>query len=392
MVWKYFARNLACLFMIACGADANGQHTGHGAHPPMPDARFCARVRAINAVSSDSSNVALELRSVSVAAELNQPIVVPESQASFRVVQYLPSTELEQTVAADESGQASPAIELAVEGPTQSMRRWLVADDPERNRLISYIATWRFMAVKDAARRDALLEQFRTELTRVPAIRIASSDRENWHGLPLDVGRTQDVPELGCAVTVRQFVPDYATDRTTLTASSKSERMKNPAALVDIEHQGIKEAKWVFAKFPGFSEADRQLPFRVILDSPIETDGRVPDIAVVAVGNSHHETWIRKDGETTSTPLCINSQQAIPGSQYALRIVQHVTSARLVETYRPVSHGKGRPAIEIEYPDEKGNAARAWLGMGHSRRLATQGGAIVVGLDDCTSTPSKGHP
>ena len=386
-------RILACCLTAACCSAASGQHGGHGVHPPMPDTRFFVHVGAAEGASSSFSDTALRIRSASSSEDIDQLVASPDSSASVRVVRYLPSAELEQSANADETGVGRPAVEIAVEGPSQTIRRWLLADDPERNRLISYIGTWRYIAVTGSSEGKTLYEQFENELTRPPTIRVSPIGKEDWREVSLELGRLQSLPELGCTVVVRQFLPDYAMDRTTLTPTSLSERKKNPAAFVEIEHRGVKDSRWVFAKFPDFAHASTsQVPFLAVLDCPIETDGNSPDFAIVTVAGSQHEVWTRKGGKSTVTPMTPGTQFAIPESQYGFHIVQYVSSARLVESYRPTGQTKGRPAINVAFSDKKGQDAELWLGMGHFQRIVTQQGPTVVGFDDRAGSSVKGHP
>ena len=385
-------RILACCLTVACCSAASGQHGGHGVHPPMPDTRFFVHVGTAGGPSSNFSDTALRIRSASSSEDIDQLVASPDSSASVRVVRYLPSAELEQSAIADETGVGRPAVEIAVEGPSQAFRRWLLADDPERNRLISYIGTWRYMAVDGSSERKALFELFENEPTRPPTIRVSSAENEDWREVSLELNRLQSLPELGCTVVVRQFLPDYAVDRETLTPTSLSERKRNPAAFVEIEHRGVKDTRWVFAKFPDFAHASTsQVPFRAVLDCPIETDGNSPDFAIVTVAGSQHEVWTRKGGKTTVTPMTPGIQFAIPESQYGFRLGKHVPCARLVETYRATAQAKGRPAIKVEFSDEKGKNAELWLGMGHFQRIVTQRGAFLVGFDDRSGSSVEGH-
>jgi hypothetical protein len=130
----------------------------------------------------------------------------------------------------------------------------------------------------------------------------------------------------------------------------------------------------------------------LVLDCPIETDGSAPDVAIVTVGRSRHESWVRFNGKTTANPLEPNTKTEIPGSQYGFEVVRFLPSARMVEKYIPAPHGKGKPAVEIEFPDKNGAPTTMWLGLGHFRRITTPDGAALVGFDDRPGTPSAAHP
>ncbi len=390
--WYSIAVGLAAC--LACSVAVAQHSAGHGVHPPMPDAKLFVHARAAEAPSlSAFVDVPLKIRSASSSQELAQAITLSDPPVAIRAVRYLPSGALRQDVSSDESGKSPPAIEVSIEGPSQSFRRWLLADDPERNRLISYIGTWRFMVVPDPGERDTLFKQFETELTRTPSVRIIAAGGDSWRELPLEVGQLQSIPELNCTMQVREFFTDYAMDRTALTPSNQSDRKKNPAAFVEIEYEGVKEARWVFAKFPDFTPAGGQsLPFRIVLDCPIEAGANTPDFAVVYVAGGGHEVWTRASGKTTATAAQADEKINIPGSQYAFRLLRTLASARLTESYTEAAPGKGSAAVEFEYPSADGIAARVWLGMGQFRRIATSQGALLLGFDDRAGPQTSAHP
>ena len=93
--------------------------------------------------------------------------------------------------------------------------------------------------------------------------------------MAIHIDDVQTLDDLDCKIRVRKFYPDYAMDRTTLIPINQSDRRRNPAALVDIEHDGVTEARWVFAKFPGFQSRDSvKLPYQVTLDCPAQSASR----------------------------------------------------------------------------------------------------------------------
>jgi len=378
---------------VAAGGAVLGQPSGHGVHPPMPDTKLFVTLQSPESRPPVGRDVPLELRSTSSAETLQQSIECPESRGTLRAVQYLPAAQLDQSAAADESGKGACALELAIEGPTQSFHRWLLADDPERNRLMSYIATWRYMTVADQTQRDALFAQFDTEFTRPPTIRVAAASGTKWLELAAEVGKVLTDDELSVTVTVKQFFPDYAIDQTTLSPSNQSQRRRNPAAQVEIKHDGKVEDRWVFSKFPDFSHGGgERMPFRIVLECAVETEGTTPDFAVVTVGQATHQVWSRVAGKASSAEFGKDQPVAVPGSTYKFRLAEFLPDARIVETYRPADKGKGRPAVEFEFSKGDEQPVRWWVELGQSRRLPTPDATLFIGLQDHPTASAKAHP
>ncbi|MFH0981946.1 MAG: hypothetical protein V2A79_10435 [Planctomycetota bacterium] len=129
---------------MACG----GPPADHGFHPPTPGQEYYVQFRGeVRGVPSVTEAV-VQMPSPAAAAELDQAVEVPASAAPVRLKRYLPQARLEQDVLPAEEGPGAPAVELAITGPAQSFRRWLIAGDPDRNRLVSFIGTWRYMVVE----------------------------------------------------------------------------------------------------------------------------------------------------------------------------------------------------------------------------------------------------
>lgn len=370
-----------------------GQADGHGVHPPMPDTKLYLKVQLPLAQPPVTKEIPLQLKTTFAAEALSQAIELPDSTLGLRAVRYLPSAAMDQAATTDETGTSPPGMELAIEGPTQSFRRWLLADDPERNRLMSYIATWRYMAVADAGQGGTLFRLFETEFTRPPTLHISDQEGRNGAELVAEVGKAATSAELNATVTVKQFFPDYAIDKSTLAPSNQSERRRNPAARVEIKQGDKVEDRWVFSKFPDFSHAGTaRMPVRVTLDCAMETEGTTPDFAVVSVGRSSHEVWSRTGGRATRSSLSVDQTVGVPGSAYGFRMTAFVPSAKIVESFRAAEKGKGRPAVELTFAGEGHAEGRFWLEIGQTRRIPVPGGTVWVGLTDQVSAAPKGHP
>ncbi len=375
------------------GGLAWGQPAGHGVHPPMPDTKLFLKVQLPLAQPPVTKDVPLQLKTTFAAEALAQAIELPDSTLGLRAVRYLPAATMEQTATADETGASPPGMELAIEGPSQSFRRWLSADDPERNRLLSYIATWRYMAVADPGQADTLFRLFETEFTRPPTLHISDRDGRNDVELVAAAGKAATSAELNATVTVKQFFPDYAIDKATLEPSNQSDRRRNPAAWVEVKQGDKVEDRWVFSKFPDFSHAGTaRMPVRITLDCAMETEGAAPDFAVVTLGRSSHEVWTRTGGRATRSALSASQTVSIPGSAYGFRMTAFVPSAKIVESFQAAEKGKGRPAVELAFAGEGGGEDRIWLEIGQTRRIPVPGGGVWVGLTDQVSAAPKGHP
>jgi len=370
------------------------QHPTHVVHPVMQGERLYVHCRLLNLSPPTTVVTPLAINSPLVEERPNQVIELPAPAPPIRVLQFLPNASMRQIVVPEADGDGRPAVELSIEGPTQSFHRWLVADDPERNRLTSFIGSWRFMSVSDRAGRDELLKQFETEFTRDPTLFVARPDGSGGRSLTVKVDIVQALEDLNCKIRVRKFYPDYAMDRTTLTPMNQSDRRRNPAVLVDIEHDGLTETRWVFANFPGFeSQKGERLPYQVTLDCPVQAASDVSDFVLVTVGRQANEVWQRDGGATSSRPLTVDDAIAIPHSPYRFRVTNFIPQARMTEEYQSVEKGKGGPALEIEYRDAAGSPTPLWLELGHNRNIATPTGSIMVSFTaQGDQSPQEKHP
>jgi len=359
-------------------------------HPLMENQKLVLRAQIANTQPRKQIEEPLALNPSTAEQSVKLKVDLPAPYAPLTVIHYLAQAQLQQEVSNAESGAGQPAIELSIEGPTQSFRRWLVAGDPERDRLSSYIGTWRFMAVGSQSDADALRKEFDTEFTRPPVI-VVSAPGATAHPpsrFAVQEGATFSVDALQCKVTVQKYFSDYAMDREKLRAVNQSARRHNPAVIIEIEKNGVKENRTVFAKFPGFSIAGTEsLPIDVQLDCPVEPSGDVPDFALLHVADAGVRLMTRVDNGSTVRSLDENEFVSISGSPYRFRITRFVPSAKLVETYRRDVQGK--PAIEIEFAGKGGSTSSEWLEFGHTRTLETSAGPVVVSFEARDETPSQ---
>ena len=384
---------LALAFIMVLSTVAQGQHPNHGVHPLMPDQKLVVRCQMAASNPPSSVEMPLKVNIQMPTDDLGQTVTLPAPSPPIRLRKFLPHAVMEQSVVADATDNAPPAVEVSIEGPTQSFRRWLIANDHERNRLISYIGTWRYMAVSTPSERDRLFKEFEAEFTRDPKLVVSRVDGSDARELSLTLNKTEELKGLGCKVRVLQFMPDYAMDNAAKAPVNQSDRRRNPAALVELEVGGRLETRWVFSKFPEFSQKDSTLfPYRVLLDCPAQGSADTPDFAVVTVARESHVLWSRVDGKTTSRSFTTADEAPIPGSQYRFRLMNFVPQARMVESFTEDDRGKASPALEIEYPQPDGTTAKTWLALGHHRRVETAAGTAVVSLEVQGSQTPAGHP
>jgi hypothetical protein len=372
---------------------AGAPQSGHAVHPPMPGQEYTILCRLETPDKPIIVEAPLKLASPTVPATLEQIVQLPAPLAPIKLVQYLPSAKLKQDVLPDKSKKSPPAVQISVEGPTQSYQAWLAAGDPERNRLVSLIGTWRYMAVGDVRQRDDLFGQFQTELTRDPRIIVSRGEDGAHCELPLRIGESQTAGSLGCKIRVRSFFGHFAMDDKTRKPTNVSDKRLNPAALVEVEDGSTKEERWVFAKFPEFARDKAPSGrYQVVLDCPIDKLRESPDFAIVTTGNSRHDVWLRSRDKITSKPAETGSQFEIVGSQYRFRITRFVESGKLVEEYSPAESRDAVPAVRIESVDMSGSPVTVWLALGKNRVLLTVLGPMTVTFGDKLAGPQPQHP
>lgn len=393
---KCFARVLPaaaiCAGIAMIAAPAAGQHGGHGAHPPMPGTDLVFHAVPLGKPADAAVEIPVKPPSAMAPAKLERSVDIP-FVGSAKLLRYLPKAKLTQRVERDETGASPAAALLFISGPTQQYERWLVAGDPDRNRLTSFIATWRFMGVQSKSQRDELLEQFRTELTREPVVRVGTQDRSKWAEFPMKTGSEHVAEEVGATVRVLAFLPDYIVDRKTGKPETESDKRLNPAVLVEIFQGGKTEQRWVFAKYPDFGKAaGSQLPVRVELDCPVEAKNPMPDFAVVTTGGAPPEVWMRDDGEVTVQTWSPGLRVEIPKTQYGFELRAFHGSARMLEEYEPTDE-RASAALQVEIARPMGESKTVWIGMDQRRTIQVGGEVVSLYFGQKTGgSPKGGHP
>jgi len=333
-----------------------------------------------------------EAPSGSAPSRLKQVIRLPAQSGTVRLVEYLSRARLNQRVVATEDPKARPAVRVSIDGPTQSYERWLQADDPQRNRLTSFIASWRYMAVENPAERDELLRQFETELTRDPVLVVRGADGRVSGKLVVKEGASRNFADLKCRIRVEKFYSHYALEDKKKTPINVSDKRVNPAALVEIEYGGRREQRWVFSRFPDFgADAGEALPFRVSLDCTPESKGTAPGFLLVTVNRKTHEVWSRYQGKHAVRTLSVGEKMKVFGSQYTFHIVAFEPVARLIEEYVPSDARGAVPALKIEFAETGRPLRTVWLQLGREQVMPTAKGAMVVAFGPRQPKRSGGH-
>ena len=372
------ARVLA--MVVACSIAASAAYAqGHGSHPPMPGQEFELRCRLVGIGEPREVVTPLHLPSVSSDALLNQRIDLPQPQAALRVLRFLARAKVEQSVTPTADASGAPAVRIVIQGPSQEYERWLAADDADRNRLISLIGTWRFMAVASAAERDELYQKFEHELTRPPVLRVRREKGDATLELEARVGVEHLVDDPACTLVVREFLPDFVFDRETGEPTRRSDSRLNPAALVEIRTDRKTEKRWVFSRFPDFAASeDVQIPIEVVLDCPLEKKRSMADFALVSVARAAPETWLRHNDRVRTFAGGPGQIINVPETNYTFRIAGFVPSGRLTETYESTAERGAVTALEVEVVHTDGRTETVWLTLDGERVIADASGARLT--------------
>jgi hypothetical protein len=354
---------------------AAAQEPGHGprSHPPIPGQQFYFNCQIETNGEPKLLEVPLKLTSPMTAPDLDQVIDLPDPLGELRLRSYLPRAKLEQRAVTAEGPEAKPALHISVDGPSQAYQRWLVANDPQHNRLISLIGTWRYMSVDNQEERAELLAQFRDELTRDPTLTISRPDGSAPHVLAVQVGDAETFDNLGCRVAIRAYHPHFAFDRESGKPINRSDKRLNPAVLVEIESGDKHEERWVFERFPEFEQHKGEaLPFRVTLDCPVDRARETPDFALVTVGKSVQEMWTRKDGKVVTQRIAPNERIDVTNSPYTFCVTKFLPACRLIEEYAPTEEKGAVTALLVAFTDSAGKPESVWLEAGRHHAITTQ--------------------
>lgn len=387
-----FAMLMGVATVIAWSQNPSLGQVGHGGHGTPSPQRFSVEIRLGSGSAAKILRSSVELPSPNASADLRQRIVLPAPLAAIQLRQFLPKAERHQKVTPDESPGARPMTLVSITGPTQSFSRWLVAGDPERNRLISLIATWRFMAVEDRTQRDHLLVDFETEHSRPPMIRVVPIDGGRETTVLANPGTVHELPHLGGQLIVREFFSHYALSNKTNKPLNASPKRVNPAVLLELRFGDTREQRWVFSQFPDYTgEKPSVIPWKCVLDCPAEGKRPRPDVAIVVTHDADWEAWVRHGGATETFDAAGATSIELPSTPYRFRLSRTIRSGRLVETYRQADGRGTEPALLVETLDAKGRPISIWLTPGKPRIMLLETGPATLTLT-MEGGPGKGHP
>ncbi|MBI5864873.1 MAG: hypothetical protein HZB38_10260 [Planctomycetes bacterium] len=236
------------------------------------------------------------------------------------------------------------------------------------------------MHVKDPADRDRLHVQWATEFTRDPLLRISRLDGSDPEELDARPGTSKILEKLSCKLRVLDFYPHFGFDQATSQPANQSPRRLNPAVRIQLEMDGKVDERWLFSKFPEYkSQKGDPLPFLASIDCASEGKAPRPDFAIVAVGDSKLECWMRNGDRTELRDLKAKTPVQVEGSQYTFQLDEFVPSGQLVEAYQAVEK-KGAVTVlcvELVGEDSKGGGAR-WLEMSKEATVALKAGALTI--------------
>ena len=380
------------LLAAAAPMPASAQQPAHGVHPPLPNQRYYFECRISSSDKPVIVEVPLEMHTASSPRELNQKIEVHDAVPPLRLTHYLPRAVLNQKIEPSDQQGGRAALRISIDGPTQSFQRWLVAGDLARNRLQSFVGTWRYQTIGSLAERAELLALFKRELDRNPVLQIARPDRGLMRTVPAVAGTEHALADLGCTVRVREFYPHFALKDKTHKPANLSDRRVNPAALVELAYEGRTSEFWVFARFPEFDKRDsKDSPYRLTLDCPVAKQRSTPDFMLTTDPGGALGLWTRWQNEVTAETLELDKDIKIMGSQYSFRILKFVPRGRLVESYAPTDRSDGVPALRVETTDVTGRPVVRWLKYGTPRVLKTALGPMSIAFGPRSNRAPGAH-
>ncbi len=363
---------------------------GHGAHPLMPDQKLMVEYKLMNSENLATKHVEIKLSNQGLPAVISQDIELPWLAGALELTNYLPLAKIDQTVVHTD-GVGNPAIYLSIDGPSQSYQRWLIAGDMERNRLVSFIGTWRFMAVGNPSARDLLWEQFRTEYSKAPSLHISSPDGLQRETVSVNKGSKKQLPALGVTIKVEAFYPHFAMDKDATEPKNESEKRINPAVLVRITAGDRQEKRWVFSKFPDYiSEATDRLPIKIRLDCPVQAKSQAPDYVIVMSGNNRHELWSRYMKKVEHQALKKDETVVIAGSNYRFHFSHALANGKLVEQYVSSDKSGAVPAICFSPKLLIDLSSPLWIALNERRVVNTKAGPMAITFMTSSAQPQMG--
>ncbi len=319
----------------------------------------------------------LVLPTIMKATSLDQLVDAPKGLGPIRVVRFIPAATLKQKVRVPtDSEKAGSAIELGIIGRKQSYRRWLVANDPRRDRLSSLIGNWRLIEARTQAELDTLRASYEHE--RYGHLRIQRSPKGPVISLLARPGSKTSLSRDGVDIEILEFFPHFDFDDHH-KPRTRSGRNLNPAALIRLRDGDLVEERFVFARdFDISRNESRRVSLQVRLDCPI-SDAKTPaSFILVHRPNGTVGLWSSDDAPSLKKTIAPDQSVRIPRSNYVFQILRHEPRAIIEDQW--VEDPKGRDTvmqIELTEPTQK-RVTSHWLRLGKPLHLKTPKGLMTV--------------
>ena len=365
-------------------------HCGMKLTIPQVETVFRYRFEAEGIDATKETRIELPQKVATAGAELSQVIELPETLGTITLRRYLQRAWPDQIVVPDVNGEASAAVELSFKGLSRSYKRWLIADDVQRNRLASMVGRWRYVATRNQAHRDRVFAEFKGERSRKPNLLVSGPDKSNPQAWTFEVGEKSALGTQGVSIRVLRFVESFTIDRETNEVTSASSEYNNPAVQIEFTDGDKSARRWVFAKFPDFNMHDGDaIAIHVRLDCPIHQANPQPDFVVVTIGDSSHEIWSRIKGSVAVIPVALGETVPVAETGYVFSITRFVPSGRLVETYLPSERSGAVTSLQVEFDDDKGTTQTVWLEAGKPSTMTTNQGFLTLGFGRKSATAAN---
>lgn len=389
------------LHLLACGTAAQTVPPGHPSMGPKTALPWRLYLRLDTDGKTLPGLADLKLSRGAKAESTNRKLNLSNNWPEIRLRRFIPKAKLVQRFEPAGDGpdegstfdQFTAGIQLTIEGKGRAYRQWLVAGDEQRNRLVSLVATWRYMAVKDDAQRRELFDAFRGEEEGRPELIVSRPGATARERMAVHAGAEERFASMDVSLRVDAYYPHFGIDKESGQPKNLSDQTRNPAANVLIQMGEKTEQRWVFARFPDFHQGKgKRLPVDLRLEVPIHRTQHVPDFAIVSIGKDRQEVWRHVGGAHVVTPLKVGEEMTIPRQGHRFRIAKFVPRGRLVESYEPADEKRGVPAVQLSIRDrardedgpqtsEQSPRERLiWLQIDRPMFVRTQAGVLGLGF------------
>lgn len=173
------------------------------------------------------------------------PIKLDTSDLPFdvEVTGYVPYVSAMQGTVHRGSTEGNPAVELELSDKSNSMRRWLLANDPASS-LLETLVPFEFYWIKDTAERDDLFRPLAgpNELT------IEVSDPPISKTIAIAQGQTIEIEGTSYKLTIKQLSPSWP------LMTPGFENARSPMASVDVVSDEKSYNRTVIQRFPELSQ------------------------------------------------------------------------------------------------------------------------------------------